>query len=234
MFLFYWFLCCAKAFLSLIWSYIFACVFISITIGGKSREKKKILLQFLSKSVLLIGSYHTFSSLIHLSVFLCMVLESVQFSSVHLLSSVQLFVTPWTAACQASLTITNSQSLTKLMFIELVMPSNHLILCHPLLFPPSIFHSIRAFSNESVLHIRWPKYWSFSFNICPSNEHLGLIFRMDWLDILAAQGTLKSLLQHHSPKASNWCSVFFIVQISHPYMTTGKTIALTSWTLLTK
>ena len=137
--------------------------------------------------------------------------------------------TPWTAACQASLSITNSQSLLRLMSIELVMPSNHLILCHPLLFPPSIFPSIRVFSNESVLCIRWPDYWSFSFSISPSNEYSGLIsFRMDWLDLLAVQGTLKSLLKHHCSKASIlWCSAFFIVQLLHPYMTVGKTIALT-------
>ena len=132
-------------------------------------------------------------------------------------------MTPWTAAHQASLFNTNSQSLLKLMSIESVMPSNHLILCHPLLLP-SIFPSIRVFSNESVLHIRWPKYWSFSFSISPSNQYLGLIsFRIDWLDLLAVQGTLKSLLQHHSSKASILrCSAFFIVQLSHPYMTTGK------------
>ena len=135
--------------------------------------------------------------------------------------------TPWTAACQASLSITNSRSLLKLICIEVVMPFNHLILCHPLLLP-SIFPSIRFFSNESAPHIRWTKYWSFSFNIRPSNEHSGLIFiRMDWLDLLAVQGTLKSLLQHYSSKTSIfWHSAFFIVQLSHPYMTTGKTIAL--------
>ena len=146
------------------------------------------------------------------------------------------FVTTWTAACQASLSITNSQSLLKLMFIESVMPSNHLILCHPLLLPPSIFPSIRVFSNESVLHIRWPKYWSFSFRISPSNEYPGLIsFRIDWLDLLAVQGTLKSLLQHHSSKALVLRhSAFFIVQLSHPYMTTGKTIALTRRTFVHK
>ena len=156
-------------------------------------------------------------------------------SSVQLLSCVQLFVTPWIAATQASVSITNSQSLPKLMPIESVMPSNHLILRHPLLLP-SIFHSIRVFSNESVLPIGWPKYWSFSFNISPSNEQSGLIsFRMDWLDLLAVQGTLKSLLQHHSSKASIlWCSAFFIVQLSCPYMTTGKTIALTRWTFVGK
>ena len=122
------------------------------------------------------------------------------------------------------------------MFIELVMPSNHLILCHPLLLPPSIFPSIRVFSNESALHIRWSKYWSFSFNISPSNEYSGLIsFRMDWLDLLAVQETLKSLLQHHSSKASVFqCSAFFMVQLLHPYMTTGKTIALTTWTFVCK
>ena len=137
--------------------------------------------------------------------------------------------TPWTAACQAFLSITNSWSLLKFMSVESVMPSNHLILCHPFLLPSSIFPSIRVFSNESVLHIRWAKYWSFRFSISPSNEYSELIsFRMDWLDLLAVQGTLKSLLQHHSSKASLlWCSAFFIVQLSHPYMTTGKTIALT-------
>ena len=129
-------------------------------------------------------------------------LPTTQFSSVQSLSRVQLFVTPWTAACQASLSITNSQSLLKLMSIELVMPSNDLILCHPLLLLPSIFPSIRVFSKESVLHIKWPKYWSFSFSISPSNEYSGLIsFRMDWLDLLAVQETLERLLQHHSSKA---------------------------------
>ena len=139
--------------------------------------------------------------------------------SVQSFSRVQVFAAPWTAACQACLSITNFQSLLKLMSIELVMPSNHLILCCPLLFPPSISPSIRVFSNESVLHIRWSKYWSFS--ISPSNEYSGLIpFRMDWLDLLAVQGTLKSFLQHHSSKVSIlWCSAFFIVQLSHPYMT---------------
>ena len=143
-----------------------------------------------------------------------------------MLSFVRLFVTPWTAACQASLSITNSRSLLKLTSIESVMPSNHLILCRPLLLP-STFPSIRVFSNESALHIRWPKYWSFSFNISLSNEYSGLIcFRIDWLDCLAVQGTLKSLLQHHSSKALIlWYSVFLIVQLSHPYMTTRKTTA---------
>ena len=144
-----------------------------------------------------------------------------QFSLVQSLTHVQLFATPWTAACQASLSITNSWSLLKLMSIESVMPSSHLILCHPLLLLPSIFPSIRVSSNESVLCIRWPKYWSVSFSISPSNEYSGLIsFRMDWLDLLAVQGTLKSLLRHHSSKASILQrSTFFIVQLSHPYMT---------------
>ena len=139
-------------------------------------------------------------------------------------------MTQWTAARQASLSFTNSRSLLKLMSIESVMPSHHFILCHPLLLPPSIFPSIRVFSNEPVLHVRWPKDWSFSFNISPSSEHSGLIsFRMDCLDLLVVQGTLKSLLQHHSSKASILLrSAFFIVQLSHPYMTTGKTIALTN------
>ena len=155
--------------------------------------------------------------------------------SVQSLSHVGLFETPWTAACQASLSITNSWSLPKLVSIELVMPPNHLILCHPLLLLPSIFPSIRVFSNESALHFRWPKFWSFSFNISPSNGHSGLIsFWMDWLDLLAVQGTLKSLLLHPSSKASIFqCSAFFIVQLSHLYMTTGKR-ALTRWTFVGK
>ena len=149
---------------------------------------------------------------------------------------VRLLATPWTVAPQASLSITNSQSLLKLMSIESVMPSYHLILCHPLLLLPSILPSIRGFSSESVLSIRWPKYWSFSFSISPSNEYSGLIsFRIDWLDLLAVQGTLKSLLQHHTSKASILqCSAFFIVQLSHPYMTTGKAIVLTRWTFAGK
>jgi len=143
-------------------------------------------------------------------------------------------MTAWSAARQASLSITNSGSLLKLISIELVMLSSHLILCCPLFLPPSIFPSISVFSNKSVLHIRWPKYWSFSFSISSSNENSGLIsFRMDWLDLLAVQGTLKSLLQHHSSKASILRhSAFFIVQLSHPYMTPGKTIALTIWTFV--
>ena len=158
------------------------------------------------------------------------------FSSVQLVSCVRLFGTPSTAACQASLSIANSWSLFKLMSIELVMPSNHLILRGPLLLLPSIFPSNRVFSNESVLHIRCPKYWSFSFSTSPSTAYSGLIsLRMDWLDLLAVQGTLKSLLQHHSTKASILrCSAFFIVQLSHPYMTTGKTIALTRRTFVGK
>ena len=157
-------------------------------------------------------------------------------SSVQLLSRIQLSVTPWTTAGQASLFITNSRSPPKPMSIKLVMPSNHLILCHPLLLPLSIFPSIRVFSKESALHIRWPKYWSFSFSISPSNEHPGLIFfRMDWLDLLAVQGTLKSLLQHHSLKTSIlWHSAFFTVQLSQPYMTVGKAIALTRRTFVDK
>ena len=151
-------------------------------------------------------------------------------------SCVQLFATLWTSTRQASLSFTISRSLLKLTCTESVMPSNHLILCRPLLLPPSIFPSIRVFSNESVLHIRWPKYWSCSFSISPPNEYSGLIsFRMDWLDLLAAQGTLKSLLQHHSSKAPILrCSAFFIVQLSQPHMTTGKTIALTRWTFVSK
>ena len=147
-------------------------------------------------------------------------MPSVQFSSVQLLSRVQLFVTPWNASCQAFLSNTSSQSLLRLMPIEPVMPSNHLILCWPFLLPPSVFPSFKVFSNESLLRIRWPNYWSFSFSISPSNEYSGLIsFRNDWLDLLAVQGTLKSLFQHHSSEASMlWHSAFFIVQLSHPYM----------------
>ena len=158
-------------------------------------------------------------------------ISSVQFSSVK-----SDFATPWTAAHQASLSITNSWSLLKLMSIELVIPSNHLILCCPFLLLPSIFPNIRVFSKESFLCIRWPKYWSFSFSISPSNEYSGLIsVRMDWLDLLAVQGTLKSLLQHHSSNPSILCcSDLFIVYLSHSYMTTGKTIALTRWTFVIK
>ena len=163
--------------------------------------------------------------------FLC----QYQFSSVQSLSHVWLFVTPWITAGQASLSITNSQSLLKPMSIRSVMPSNHLIFCCPLLLPP-ICPSIRVFSNESTLHTRWSKNWSFSFSISPSNEHPGLIsFRVDWLDLLAVQRSLKSLLQHYSSKAPIlWCSAFFTVQLSHPYMTTGKTIALTIQTFVGK
>ena len=159
----------------------------------------------------------------------------VQFSSVQSFSRIRLFAITLTTARQASLSITNSRSLLKLMSIKLAMPSSHLILCHPFLLLPTILPSIRVFSNESALHLRWPKYWSFSsFSISPSNEHPGLIsFRMDCLDLLAVQGTLKSLLQHSSSKAPIlWHSAFFIVQLSHPYMTTGKTIALTRWTFV--
>ena len=152
-----------------------------------------------------------------------------------LLSRDWLFVTPWTAACQASLSITNSQSFLKYMSIEKVMPSNHLILCHPLLLLPSIFPSIKVFSNESVLHIMWPKYWSFSFSISPSSEYSGLISFIDWFALLAVQGILQRLLKHHSSKASILRhSAFFIVQLSHPYVTTDKTIALTRWTFVGK
>ena len=162
------------------------------------------------------------------------ILSPHQFSSVQSLSHVWLFVTPWTAAPQASLSITNSWSLLRLMSIESMMPSSHLILCHPLLLSPSIFPSIRAFSNKLVLRVRWPKDWRFSFNISPSKEYSGLIsFRIDWLDPLSVQGTLKSLLQHHSSKVSIlWHSAFFMVQLSHLYMTTGKTIALIIWTFV--
>ena len=158
------------------------------------------------------------------------------FSSVQLLSCVWLFATPWITVCQASLSITNSRSSPKPMSLESVMPSNHLILCRPLLLLPSIFPSIRVFSNQSALRIRWPKYWSFCFSISPSNEHPGLIsFGMDWLYLPAVQGTLKSLLKHHNLKASILQhSAFFTVQLSHPYMTTGKTIALTRRTFVDK
>ena len=163
-------------------------------------------------------------------------LASVQFSSVQLLSHVRLFATPWIAARQASLSITNSRTSLKFTSIKLVMPSSHLILCRPLLLLPPIPPSIRGFSNESTLHMRRPEYWSFSFSIIPSKEHPGLIsFRKDWLDFLAVQGNLKSLLQHHSSKASILRrSAFFTVQLSHPFMTTGKTIAFTRWTFVGK
>ena len=156
------------------------------------------------------------------------------FVAVRSLSHVWHFVTPWTAACQASLSFIISQSLLKLKFIELVMASNHLLLYHPLLLLPSIFPSIRVFSSELVLHIRWPKYWSFSFGISPSKKYSGLIsFRIDWLDLLAIQGILKSLLQHHDSNASVlWCSIFLMVQLSNAHKTTGKTIALTIWTFV--
>ena len=180
---------------------------------------RNLLLQHLTKKFHEVGNTH----------YCCLLRDGQKESSVQSLSRVWLFATPWTAARKASLSITNSQSSPKPMSIESVMPSNHLILCRPLLFLPLIFPSIRVFSNESALHISWPKYWGFSLNISPSNEHPGLIsFRMDWLDLLAVQGTLKSLLQHHSSKASIflWYSAFFTVQLSHSYMTTGKTIGL--------
>ena len=163
-------------------------------------------------------------------------LHSVQFSSVQSLSRVRHFATPWITAHQASLSLTNSWSLLKLMSVKSVLPSSYLILCCPLLLLPPIPSSIRVFSNESTLRMRWSKYWSLSFSISPSNEHPGLIsFRMDWLDLLAVEGTLKCLLQHHSSKASIlWCSAFFTVQLSHPYLTTGKTIALTRQTFVGK
>jgi len=160
----------------------------------------------------------------------------VSFSSVQMLSHVQLFVIPWTAALQASLSITNSWNLLKLMSIRSMMPSNHLILCHPLLFLPSIFPSIRVFSSQSVLHMSWPKYWSFSFSISPSNEYSGLIsFTIDCFDLLAVQGTLNSLLQHYTSKASILRhSAFFLVQLSYLYLTTGNTIAFIRWTFVSK
>ena len=162
-----------------------------------------------------------------LNVFSCL-RSSLHFQSVQSLSHIRLFATQWTAACQGSLSIINSWSLLKLISIESVMPSNHLFLCRPCLLLPSVFPIIRVFSNESVLHIKWPKYWSFSFSMSPSKEYSGLIsFRMDWLDLLVVKGAPKSLIQHHSSKASVlWHSTFFIVQLSHPYKTTGKTIAL--------
>ena len=185
---------------------------------------------FTSNMILIVEEHESWTE------YLILCIDFRQFSSVQLLSHVQLFATPWTAARQASLSITNSWSPPKPMSIELMMPSYHLILCHPLLLLPSIFPSIRVFSNESALHIRWPKYWSFSFNITPSNEHPGLIcFRMDWLDLLVVHGTLKSLLQHRNSKASILqSSAFFIAQLSHPYLTTGKTIALTTWSFVGK
>ena len=169
-----------------------------------------------------------------LSLWILSFIHSVQFSSVQSLSRVQLFATPWTAARQASLSITNSWSSLKPRYIKSVMPSSHLILCHPLFLLSPITPSIRVFTNESTLCMRWPKYWSFSFNIIPSKEHPGLIsFRMDWLDLLAVQRTYKSFLQHQSSKASIlWCSAFFTVQLSHPYMTTVKTIDLTRRTFV--
>ena len=212
----------------------------------RSSEQFKILLS-LDLSHNMVGSFvllqHLFRLFIKLKIssICCVPAPMLVLSSVQSLSHVQLFATLWAAAQQASLSITNSWSLLKLMSIMSVMPSNHFILCSPSLLPPSIFPSISVFSNESVRCIRWPKYWSFSFNISPSNEYSGLIsFRIDWLDLLAIQGTRKSLLQLHSSKASILrqlsysLAAFFIVQLSHPYMTTGKTIALTRRTFVGK
>ena len=188
------------------------------------------LIIILLRSIRIVGIIisHSFQSF---KVLHFMTISLVQFSC-----SIMSDCDPMNHSTASSLSITNSWSLPKLMSIELVMPSSHLILCHPLLLLPPIPPSIRVFSSESTLRMRWPKYWSFSFSISPSNEHPGLIsFRMDWLDLLAVQGTLKSLLQHHSSKASIlWCSAFFTVQLSHPYMTAGKTIALTRWTFVGK
>ena len=183
------------------------------------------------KAILIFSHQHPsppFSAFPHLCTSVIFYLVPRGISSVQLLSRVRLFATPWIAAHQASLSITNSRSSLRLAPIESMMPSSHLILCRPLLLLPPVPPRIRVFSNESTLCMRWPKYWSFSFNIIPSKEIPGLIFRMDWLDLLAVQGTLKSLLQHHSSKASILQhSAFFTVQLSYPYMTTGKTIALT-------
>ena len=177
-----------------------------------------------------------FCSALTLGLFKSINMSACSVSSVQSLNYVRLFVTPWTAAYQGSLSIINSWSLLELMSIQWVMPSNHLFLCHPLLLLPANLPSIWVFSSESVLCIRWPKYWSLSFSISPSNEYSGQIsFRMEWSDLLAVQGTLKSLLQQHSSKASILqCSAFFIVQLSHPYITTGKTIALTRRTFFGK
>ena len=166
----------------------------------------------------------------------CLSVTNIAFISVQLLSHVRLSATLWTAACQASLSFTNTWNLLRLTSVELVMPPNHFIFCHPLLLLPSVFPSIGVFSNESTLRIRWPNYWIFHFSISPSSEYSGLIsFRIDWFYLLAVPGTLKSILQHHSSKALILqCSAFFIVQLSHPYMTTGKTIALTRWTFVGK
>ena len=190
---------------------------------------------FVSPAVWTWCSYHRSSGLIT-GLWTTIPQAAVQFNSVQLLSRVHLFATSWTAACQASLSITNSWSLLKLMSIKPVILSNHLILCHPLLLLPSIFPSVRVFSNELVLCIRWPEYWSFSFSISSSNEYSRLIsLRTDWFDLLAFQGTLKSVLPHHSSKASIlWHSAYFIVQLSHPYVTTGKTKALTRQTFVGK
>ena len=217
-FLYVWSVCYWKRYSKNPPFWLWFCLFLLFILS--SIFQSYVLLPFLNFDVYIFikgGSHYNLKNSLSNSI-------SVQFSSVKLLSCVRLFVTPWTVACQAALSITNSQSFPKLMSIESVMPSSNLILCPPLLLLPPIFLSIGVFWNESALHIRWPKYWSFSFNISPSSEHSGLIsFRMDWLDLLAVQGTLKSLLQHHSSKASiPQCSAFVTVQLSHPYMTTGK------------
>ena len=202
----------------------------------KERKRSKIFLV----SVVFNEEYRSFQYVIIkpnlMNIITVHIFSILKFSSVQSLSRVLLFTTPWTGARQASLSITNSRSSPRLTSINSVTPSSHLILCRPLLLLPPIPASIRVFSNESNLHMRWPKYWSFSFSIVPSKEIPGLIsFRMDWLDLLAVQGTLKSLLQHHSSKASILRrSAFFTVQLSHPYMTIGKTIALTRWTFVGK
>jgi len=200
-----------------------------------TRKTRKKLNTYATKNKNEVAWYWNNISMIKFSIS-CLVPLPRLFSWVHSLSCVRLFVTAWTEARQASLPITNSRSLLKLMSIKLVMPSNHFILCHVLLFLPPIFPSIRVFSSESVLCIKWPKYWSFSFSISPSNEYSGLIsFGMNWLDLFGVQGTFKSLLQHHSSKASIlWCSAFFRVHLSHPYMTTGNIIALIRWTFVGK
>ena len=206
------------------------------TLGRGWEWKRGVLIGFSEFPSLLSSSLPNYCIIASLGTPICGPGDFLQFSSVQSLSHVRLFATPWITACQDSLSITNSRSLLKLMSDELVMPSNHLILCCSLPLLPPIPPNIRVFSNELPLCIRWSKYWSFSFNISPSNEHSGLIsFRTDWLDPLAVQETLKSLLQHHSSKASIlFHSAFFIVQLSHPYMTTGKTRALTRRTFVDK
>ena len=213
------------------------CIVIYVLQRGLNYVNRKLLNVFTQRGIWL-DCICVFWSVIALQcciIFYC-TMEWISYVIVQSLSHVWLFATPWTAACQASLSFTIFQSLLKLMSIELVMPSNHLVLCQSLLLLSSIFPSIRVFSSESVLSIRWPKYWSLSFSISPSDEYSGLIFfKIDWFDLFAVQGTLKSLSQYHSSKASIlWHSAFFMVQLSHPYMTTGKTIALTIWTFVGK